>query len=258
MKHIPSIAGRELASIFSTPAAYMVFAVYMVFAGFVFFASLALFLAQIQQIQAVGALQYLEQFNLNDRVIGPAFGTCSVVFIILIPLLTMRVFAEERATGSIELLLTSPISIWEIVLGKYLAVLGVVGFLIGLTALFPALLFFYGDPELLQTLAGLIVLFLYGAGLAAIGCFISALTRSQIIAAFSGIVLALLLLLLDVAAETSASEVAKDLLTYLGTRAHFEPGIGGQIRSEDLAYFGVTILVFLSLARAAVDSLRWR
>ncbi len=101
MRHIPAIAGRELRSIFATPVAYVIFSVYAVFAGFIFFASLGLFLTQLQQIQALGMLQLLDQWNLNDIVIAPAFFTFAIVFLILIPLLTMRAFAEERATGSI-------------------------------------------------------------------------------------------------------------------------------------------------------------
>ncbi len=258
MRHVPAIAGRELRSIFATPVAYVIFTVYAVFAGFIFFASLGLFLTQLQQIQALGMLQLLEQWNLNDVVIAPAFFTFAIVFLVLIPLLTMRAFAEERATGSIELLLTSPVSVWEIVIGKYLAVLAIVALLVALTALYPCLLLLYGNPEVLQTLAGLLALFLYGAALAALGCFVSALTRNQIIAGSVGIVAALVLLVLPAAAEGAQNEAVRSLLQYLGTSSHYEQGLRGELRSEDLVYFGAMILIFLSLGRAAIDSLRWR
>ena len=183
MRHIPAIAGREIRSIFATPVAYVIFSAYAVFAGFIFFASLGLFLTQLQQIQALGMLHLLEQWNLNDVVIAPAFFTFAIVFLILVPLLTMRAFAEERATGSIELLLTSPVSVWEIVIGKYLAVLVVVALLVVMTALYPGLLFLYGNPEVAQTLSGLLSLFCYGAGLAAMGGCVSAWTQNPISAA---------------------------------------------------------------------------
>jgi len=258
MKHVLAIAGRELGSIFGTPVAYVLIATYMLFAGFIFFASLGLFLTQVQQIQAMGAVQYLAQWNLNDIVIGPAFGTFALMFAILIPLLSMRAFAEERATGSIELLLTAPITSGQIVAGKYLAILAVIFLVSVLTGLFPAMLFWYGNPELPQTLAGLLTLFLYAAGLAALCCFISALTSSQIVAAFVGIVVALLLLVLSLAAESTTNEAFKAALRWTSTSTHFEHGLRGQVRVEDLAYFGVMVLVFLSLARAAAESLRWR
>ena len=97
MRHIGAIAGREIRSIFSTPVAYVMFSVYLVFAGFAFFLSLAGFLAALQQIQAFQRFDLLEQFSLNSSVIEPSLGVFSFVFLLLIPLLTMRAFAEERA-----------------------------------------------------------------------------------------------------------------------------------------------------------------
>ena len=258
MRHIPAICARELRSVFSTPVAYVVFAVYLVFAGFIFFASLGGILLWVERIQAFGALQMLEEVNLNDTVISNVFYTFGFTFIIIVPLLSMRALAEERARGSIELLLTSPVSVWEIVIGKYLSVLAMVAILVALTAGYPALLFFYGDPELWQTLAGLLALFLYGAALAALGCFISALTRNQIIAGTVGIVAGLFLLVVPAAAESTQNESIRSVLEYLGTTTHLEPGLGGEVRSEDLVYFGALIAIFLTLGRAAVEALRWR
>ena len=127
-----------------------------------------------------------------------------------------------------------------------------------LTGSFIGLLFVYGDPEVWQTLSGLQTLFLYSLALAAVGCFISALTRSQIVAGFVGIAVALLLLIIPIAADSSQSEGLREVLRWIGTSTHFEPGLRGEVRSEDLAYFAIVILASLSLARAAVDSLRWR
>ena len=101
MSHVLAIAGRELRSLLSTPVAYVLFAIYLVFAGYIFFLSLEFFLLQIQQVQMVRLppeqlVELMSQFNLNDRVISPAMGTFSFVFVLLIPILTMRAFAEER------------------------------------------------------------------------------------------------------------------------------------------------------------------
>ena len=258
MRHVPAIAGRELRAMFSTPVAYVVFAVYLVFAGFIFFSSLGSLLIWVQRVQAFGALQMLAQVNLNDTVIANVFYTFGFTFIVMIPLLSMRALAEERTRGTIELLLTSPITVWEIVLGKYLSVLVMVVLLVALTAGYPALLFWYGDPELWQTIAGLLSLLLYGAALAAIGCFVSALSQSQIIAGMVGIVAGLILLVLPAAAESTQNESMRGLLEYLGTSTHLEAGLRGEVRFEDLVYFGAVIAIFLALARAAVESLRWR
>jgi ABC-2 type transport system permease protein len=258
MRHVLAIAGRELRSMFVTPDAYVLVGVYMLFAGFIFFASLGIFISQLQQIQALGMTQLLEQWNLQDIVVAQSFSTFALFLCFLVPLLSMRGFAAERASGSIELLLTSPVTSTEIVLGKFLAMAGMLLLVGVLTGSFVVLLFAYGDPELWQTLAGLQTLFLYSLALAALCCFISALTRSQIVAGFVGIAAALLLLIIPVAADSSQSESLKAVLRWVGTATHFEPGLKGDVRSEDLAYFGIAVLVFLSLARAAVDSLRWR
>jgi len=259
MRHILAIAGRELRSFLNTPIAYVLFTAYMLVFGYIFYLSLVSFLQKIELIQAYGAFQALADTNVNQDVIAPSFGIVSIIFLFLIPLLTVRTFAEERGNGTIEMLLTSPLATWEIVLGKYLALLGTLALLMFLTALYPALLFLFGDPgpELLQTLAGLLGLFLLGASLGALGLFISTLTRSVVIAALSGILAGLLLLLIDVAAQFLTGTAA-DVLRYVGIRDHFEQALGGLIRSQDLVYFGVTILLFLSLGRISIESLRWR
>ncbi len=258
MRHVPAIAARELRSVFSTPVAYTVFAVYLVFAGFVFFSSLGGLLLWMQRVQAFGMLQMLEQVNLNDTVIANVFYTFGFTFIVMVPLLSMRALAEERARGSLELLMTSPVSVWEIVLGKYLSVLVMIGVLVLMTAAYPALLFWYGNPELWQTLAGLLSLFLYGAALAAVSCFVSALTRNQIIAGMVGIVAGLFLLVVPAAAESTQNESIRSLLEYLGSSTHLEPGLEGRVRTEDLVYFGAVVIIFLTLGRAAVEALRGR
>ncbi len=258
MRHVGAIAARELRSIFATPVAYVLLAVFLVFAGYIFLLGLGFFLQQIEQIQAYQMFQMLEQFNLNHAVIAPAFGTFAVLFILAVPLLTMRAFSEERSNGTIELLMTSPITTWEIVLGKYLAVLATIGLFVLCSALYPALLFFYGDPEVLQTLAGLIGLFGLGAALAALGCFVSSLTSSQIVAGLVGIVGGLVLWLFDLMADAAQAEALAEPIRYLGIRPHFEGSLQGLVRSEDLVYFTLSVVFFLSLARASLESLRWR
>ncbi len=258
MRHVGAIAARELRSMFSTPVAYVVLAAYLAFSGLVFFASFAFFLVNVQQIQAFGYHHLLEQFNLNDMVIGQAFGTFVLALIVVIPALCMRTLSLERSTGTIELHLTSPISSWELIIGKYLAVLCMIVIVIVLSAAFPLLLFLFGNPELWQTLSGLLTLLLYAAGTAALCCFVSALTSNPSVAVVVGIIVCFVLLVLPAGAERAQSDLMKGLLEYLGTSTHFEPGLRGQVRLEDLAYFGAMTAIFLSLSRATVESLRWR
>ena len=258
MRHAPAIAARELRALFSTPVAWVLLAGYMVLSGFFFFVGLGIFLQQLQQIQAMQLFDYLSQLNLNSYVIAPGLGSCSFILLFVVPLITMRVFAEERANGTFELLLTSPLTIWEIVLGKFFAVLAFVALLVAVSALFPALLFVYGDPEPLQTLAGLIGLFAFGAALASMGCFASSLTRSQIVAALVSILGALLLYMIGFAAQLAPEGPGRAFLEYVSIGSHFDTLLGGLVRSQDLVYFGVFILFFLTLVRAVLESLRWR
>ena len=258
MRHVGIIAARELHSLFSTPVAYVMLAGYLVLAGYFFFVGLGIFMQNIQQIQALQLNHLLEQFNLNSQVIAPAFGSFSIILVFVLPLMTMRVFAEERANGTFELLLTSPLTIWEIVLGKYLAVLAVVALLVLLSGFFPLLLFLYGNPEPLQTLAGLIGLFAYGMTLAALGCFASALTRSQVVAAIVAMIVSLILYLLQYATQLAPEGAGQALLAYLAIGTHFEPTLGGSLRTEDLVYFGISVVFLLALVRLAIESLRWR
>jgi len=253
-----AVAAREFRAMFATPVAWVLLAGYLVLTGYFFFVGLGVFMQNLQQVQAMQLFDLLAQLNLNSYVIAPALGSCSFILLFVVPLVTMRVFAEERAQGTLELLLTSPLSVWEIVLGKYGAVLAFVTLLVLLSALFPGLLFLYGDPEPLQTLAGLIGLFCYGAALAAMGCFFSSLTRSQIIAALLAILGALLLYMLGFAAQLAPTGAGRSALEYLSIEAHFDSLLRGLVRLEDLFYFGAFVAVFLALARAVVESLRWR
>ena len=260
MSHVLAICGRELRSLFATPTAYVLLAFYLIFAGFVFTGSLRIFLEQVEQVQAIPQYaQYLELFaNLNLRVIAPALGTFILLFIFVIPFLTMRAFSEERANGTIELLLTSPVSTWQIVLGKYLAVLCWVGIFVLAAAAFSGMLFVYGNPELGWTVAGHLGIFLLGAALAAMGCFISSLTRSPIIAGVIALLAGLLLFMLNFLAGAIENPVLAAPIRYLALENHVDKSLSGLIRLQDLVYFGVLIVLFLTLARTALESLRWR
>lgn len=258
MKHALAIAGRELRSFFTTPISYAMLTAYAVVSGFFFFVALNEFFRAELQAQAMHNPAYLQQLNLNQMLIAPWIGTLGIIYILMIPLLTMRTFAEERAQGTIELLLTSPVSAGELVAGKYLAVLGMLGILTVINAIYPAMLFIYGDPELWQTLSGLLSLFLLGAALGALGCFVSSLTKSQALAAFILVVINLVVLLFDRLGNYAGTGGLSEFVRFLGSQPHFENGLLGKVYSEDLAYFVCFSVLFLFLARSSVEALRWR
>jgi ABC-2 type transport system permease protein len=265
VRHLPAIAGRELKSLFVSPVAYVVLSLYAVLAGFFFLLALLQYSEWTIYLQAVGAVDQLGQLNLNDTLIWPFLSLMSVVLLFLVPGITMGLFASEKANGTDELLLTSPLSIWEIVLGKYLAAAALVLLLVVLAGLFPALLFWKGDPELGKTASGLLGLSLVGLGYAAVGAFASSVTRNQFIAFALSFVLLLLLWMLSVLAAIQPATGAfgtgswmADLLRYLSTEEHFNRLGEGLVDTQDLAYFGVLIGVFILLSKASIESVRWR
>jgi ABC-2 type transport system permease protein len=177
----------------------------------------------------------------------------------------MGLFANEKTQGTQELLLTSPITIWELVIGKYLAAAAMVTLLTLMLGAFTAILFAYGDPELPKTAVGLLGMWLIGLGYAAIGSFASSVTRNQLIAFFLALVLLLVLWLLSIVADLGAAGGAvgatsqlSDVLRWLSSSDHFEELLKGLLDTRSLAYFAFLIGVFLLLTKASVESVRWR
>lgn len=260
MKHVASIAGRELRSLFVSPVAYCVLSFFAILAGLFFVVHVRNFDEWVMRYQQMQAFEQLSDLNLNDHVIGLFFQSMTVVLLFAVPALTMGLFAAEKANGTQELLLTSPLTIWDIVLGKFLAGAIFVAILAAMVGAFPALLFAYGDPELLRTVSGLIGLLLVGLTYVAIGLFASSLTRSQIVAFLLTFVLLLVLFILPALAELDIAGGAwlGDLLRWLSTETHLEDLLKGLVETQHLAYFAVMIAGFLVLTKASVESVRWR
>jgi ABC-2 type transport system permease protein len=264
VRHVGAIAGRELGSLFVSPVAYAVLTLFAVLAGFFFLSGVLQFQEYVVRLQAFQAMEQLEQLNLNDHVIAPFLHVMSVVLLFLIPGITMGLFAAEKANGTQELLLTSPITIWELVLGKFLAAAAFIAILVGMLAIFPAILFTYGDPEIGKTAAGLLGLLLVGLVYVAIGAFASSMTQNQLIAFALSFVLLLVLWMIGFLADLGAaggavtSDTLGNVLRWLSTAEHFEGMVMGLVDTKDLAYFAVMTIAFLVLAKTAIESVRWR
>jgi gliding motility-associated transport system permease protein len=264
VKHVGAIAGRELKALFVSPVAYAVLTLFAVLAGFFFLSGVLQFQEYVVRMQAFQMADQLQELNLNDHVIAPFLHVMSVVLLFLIPGITMGLFAAEKVNGTQELLMTSPITIWELVIGKFLAAAAFVVLLVVLLMLFPGILFLYGNPEIGKTGAGLLGLLLVGLAYAAIGAFASSVTRSQLISFFLAFVLLLVLWMLGFLADLGAAGGAMsnqsvgDTLRWLSSAEHFESMVMGLVDTKDLAYFGVIVGSFLVLTKTAVESVRWR
>jgi ABC-2 type transport system permease protein len=266
VKHVGAIASRELASLFVSPVAYVVLTLWSVLAGTFFLTSLITFDQQLAQAAQLGAADYAMRMNLNDGLITPFIGSMWIVLIFLVPAVTMGLFSNEKANGTDELLLTSPLTIWEIVLGKYLAGAAFVLLMTLIVAFFPGLLFVYGDPETGKTAAGLLGLLLVSLSYVAVGALASSLTRNQLIAfVLTAVLLLVMGLMLPFIVEIGLGGSAAGqgawfarAMGYLSTGGHFERPLTGLVETADIVYFFVVIGVCLLLAKAAIESVRWR
>jgi ABC-2 type transport system permease protein len=264
VKHAGTIASREVQSLFVSPVAYVVLALWVVLAGSFFLTSVLGFQSELVQAQRMQAFDFLREMNLNDGLIMPFLGTMWIVLIFAIPGVTMGLFANERANGTEELLLTSPVTIWEIVLGKFMAGAFFVLLLTLLVGVFCGLLFVYGDPEPGKTVSGLLGLFLVSLSYVAVGSFASSVTKNQLVAFVLALVILLVLLVLPVIGELGTAgplggaSWVSGLLGYLSPGLHFEQMAKGLVTTTDLVYFVFITGTFLLLAKFSVESARWR
>lgn len=257
MRNILSIAGREIRSYFVSPVAYVVLTGFLLLGGWFFFNLLARFNMLLTIYSAQQNPQVLERLNLNEFVIAPLLHNLSVVLVILVPVITMRSLAEEKKSGTYELLLTSPLKISEIVLGKFVGAFVFVLLMVALTGVYPLILKMYGNPETGVILGGYLGLLLVATTFVAIGILTSSFTENQIIAAVSGLVALLLLYIIAWPAD-NAGETIGALLRYVSVTEHFGQMVKGVIDSKDLVYFGTVIVLALFLTHRSVESIRWR
>ncbi len=254
MKNIWYVAKKEIKTYFTSPIAYVVIAVFLLLVGFFFYSAIWWFNSQsIQMAQN----QYYQQVNINQMVYSPLFHNMSIILLLMIPLLTMRLFSEEKKTGTDELLYTSPISVGQIILGKYLAALAVLAAMLILTGVLSIFTFAYGNPELPQILNGYLGLFLMGAAFIGVGLFFSSLTENQIVSAILTFGALLLFWILNWAAY-SASGMWKDVLDYLSFFQHFDDLTRGILDTTDLVYYLSFAFFGLFLTHSVIQSRRWR
>ena len=266
MRHALAIAGRELGSLFVSPVAYVVLTLWSVLAGTFFLSSLVSFAENVDFAQQFQQFEQLARMNLNDSLISPFFGAMWVVQLFLLPAVTMGLFANEKAQATEELLLTSPLGVWEIVFGKFLAGAAFAALMTAIVAFYPALLFATGDPELGKTASGLLGLLLVSFAYVSVGAFASSLTRNQLIAFVIALVLLLVLgLMLPFLVDVTLSGVpgaeesrVAALMRWIATGYHVERLLTGVVTTGDVVYFAVVTGVFLTLAKTIVESARWR
>jgi ABC-2 type transport system permease protein len=259
MKNVLAILQKEMRTYFNSPIAYAVLVVFLLISGYFFYGILSSFV-EFSMRAAFQAQYYrmsVPKMNVNEMAIRPLFQNLSVIFIFLLPMITMRLFAEEKRSGTIELLYTSPITRTETILGKYLAALALFVIMILLTMVHQAFFVIYGNPELGPVLAAYLGIFLMGASFLSLGLLISSLTENQIIAAVVGFGLFLLLWAIGWLASFAGPGLGK-ILSYLSIFEHFDDFAKGVIDTRDVIFYLSFTFFGLYLTYRSLESVRWR
>ncbi len=257
-RNIWLIFEKDLKSYFNSYIAYAVIAIFLATTGYLFFNLLASFSVLSFQAQAnpMVAKQY-NMLNVNESVVRPLFGNISMVMLLMLPLLTMKLLADEKKSGTMELLLTYPVNDAEVVLGKFLACLTVFVTMLLSTIAYPILLINLGEPEIIPIITGYCGLFLLGAAFISLGIFTSSLTENQIIAGSLSIGMLFCFWLMSYSVMFVSPGVGQ-IISYLAINEHLASMAKGVFDTEDIIYFLVFTLLFLFLALRSLESKRWR
>ncbi len=246
MKNIVTIATHEFMRLFKLPLAWVLLAV-------VEFLLAIFFLILLNQF--MNPAPWFAGRGVTEIVVAGLFQVSGIVLLLVTPFITMRIFSEERRTGTIKLLLSSPVSITELVLGKYLGTLGFLFVLLALIALMPLSLLMGTPVDLLQMSAGLLGLFLLMASFAAIGLFISSLTSQASIAAITTFGVLFMLWIINLA-STTGGEVFRAIFSYLSLLKHYDSLINGMLNSVDVIYYLSICITFIVLSIWRLDGER--
>ncbi len=255
MRKTFAIYRREIAYYFQSPVAYAVIAIFLLLAGYFFYNLLGFF--NLSSMQAMQNPVQARSLSLTASVMQPLLGNMSTVLLLLLPLLTMRLFAEERRSGAAELLFTYPVSDLSVIMGKFAAAATVYLVMLLMTLPYPALLFHFGEPEPGPIVSGYLGLFLMGVAFLSMGTFFSSLGDSQMVAAASTFGCGLLFLIIGwmtplVSATTGA------VLAELSIVRHLDGFARGVIDTNDLVFYVNLTVFFLFLCGRILDSARWR
>jgi ABC-2 type transport system permease protein len=254
VKQVLLICRKELKSYFASPIAYLLMAFFGLIFGFGFYTATRDLLRYSFQAQMMGQAPSM---NVNEQVIRPLLGFASTIALFLIPMITMRTFAEEKRSGTIELLLTSPVKDIHIILGKWVGAMLLYFCVLGMSMINIAMLFAWGKPDLRPVLVAYLGLLLQGGCLLAIGVFISTTTRNQIIAGGVTFFVCLLLWLLSWFTAFDSSVTAQ-VVNYLSIVTHFDSFAKGVLDTKDVVFYLSMIFFCLFATSRAMESLRWR
>ena len=261
MRQMFAIVAKEIKGYFSSPVGYFVIGLFLLFSGYRFYKNVILFQDYYQYYQFMAQQsqnpQIMEMLNLNSAVIYGLLMQMVIVLVFLIPAVTMRLFSEEKSTGTAELLMTAPLSVNQIVLGKFFGAFGFMILVVLPTVIYQILLFSFSSPELGPVLAGYGALIAFIAMGVAVGMFASSFTENQIIAMVVTLFTLLFLFFLGGAGSGQEEWFAK-FVRYISIRDHVDNPMRGLIEVKDIVYFLSITVLFVFLTKQSVESIRWR
>jgi ABC-2 type transport system permease protein len=257
LRNVWALVEKEWRHYFGSPIAYVALFVWTVLFGLFYYAIFRAFLDYSMHTAAQGGMG--PKLSLNDMVIGQVMHNMAVVALFIMPMLTMRLMAEEKRQGTIELLATSPITTLQIVLGKFLGAVGMLGLMVltGMLNFIPLWKFASSGPEWKPLLTGALALLLVGSAFISLGLFLSSLTRNQIVAGILAFGLALVFWIVGWFDQPTAGPAMK-AVAYLGITNHMNDMMKGVIELKDLVFYLSFISFGLFLAHQSVESQRWR
>ncbi len=254
MSNVLAIAHKELKAYFASPIAYVVIGLFALVFGFFYYIGVAYFINQSMQMMG---LQGGPTQNVNEQVIRPLFLNASVILLFVLPMITMLTYSEEKRSGTIELLLTSPLTDWQIILGKFIGAMALYAAMLAVTLVHIGVLFALGNPEWKPVATSYLGLLLMGGTFIAIGLLISSFTKNQIVAVMATFAVVLLGWIINWA-STLAGPTGREVLDYLGMTNHLEDFTRGIIDTKHVIYYVSLITFALFLTARSVDSERWR
>src|SRR5689334_5224503 len=256
MRNILAIANKELRSYFAGPIAYIAIGLWALLYGYFFVAILQFFVRQSMQMGQFG-MQGPQSMNVNQQMIRPLLQNVTIMILFVMPMVTMRTYSEEKRSGTIELLLTSPLTDFEIIMGKFLGAMALYAAMLAITLIHMALLFSYGNPEWKVVVTGYVGLLLMGGCFISVGLLISSMTKNQIVSGMITFAVFLLLWVINWIASF-VGPTAQTILNYLSITDHFDDFTKGILDTKHLVYYFSVMSFGLFLTMRSVDTERWK
>jgi ABC-2 type transport system permease protein len=246
---------KEMRLYFTSPVAYVIMAIFLLLAGYFFYAIFAFF--SLASMQSAMNPQMGRELNVTDSVMRPLLSNVSVILLLLMPLITMRLFAEERRSGTIELLLTYPVRDGAVLLGKFFAAFALYAAMLVLTLLYPGIVMYFARLEWGPLLTAYVGLLLMGATFIAVGVCISSFFENQIMAGTVTFVVLLMFWVIGWSAD-SAGGIWKTILSELSIIEHFDSFAKGILDTKDVIFYLNFTILALFIGLKSLEARRWK